>query len=184
MKAIHIITVILLITGLKSVNAQQHTLDYISNEYLISSNELKTLNEINQFKDLISNRFRGMNALVPEDEIYDHISYYRISYQGEEGLAKLSYKKNTSKSITIEDNVNSFYQLFILDEDESGFVKDFFKTPTVHGGYYFMKRTNRIHIIMRSQPAMDFLSVSIDMNLNTDQKIAFAKDFISKTIFK
>lgn len=78
-----------------------------------------------------------------------------------------------------------WYNLHLIDDNADNYVKGFYKTETVHGGFYFKKDDNTIYLIMLSQPKRDIIRASIDINnLSVEQKEALTKDFIQKTTFK
>src|SRR5690606_18943798 len=183
------VIVLLVISVGHSLYAQQQVLNHISNEYISSSNELKTVSGVNQLRNTIYKKQFGENHPYQTEEIDDRSAYYKIHYKKnssttEEGLVNIWYIKNKGLNINIEDHVNKFFTIYLMDYDKNDYTKEFVKTSAVHGGFFFNKKKNNIYIYIHSQPERDFVSAEIEINLTPEEKIAFAKDFILKTKFK
>ncbi|WP_268231551.1 hypothetical protein [Sphingobacterium sp. UT-1RO-CII-1] len=74
--------------------AQQQVLNYISNEYILAANELKTVTAVNQLKNTIYNKQFGESHPAQVEEINERTAYFKVFYKknassDEEGLLKV-----------------------------------------------------------------------------------------------
>src|SRR5690606_41757196 len=131
--------------------AQQKVLNHISNEYIIGTNPLNTVSTINQLRNNIYRTQFGDNHPYQVEDLSEYSAYFKILFKKsssstETGIAKIAFIKNNGEKVNIEDNVNNFYKIYLMDEDENDYIKQFVKTSTVHGGFFFSKKNNDIYI--------------------------------------
>src|SRR5690606_10978169 len=184
-----IVIVLLFVFVGHSLYAQQQVLNYISNEYIHSTNELTTVTAVNQLANTIYKKQFGKNDPAQVEEINERTAYFKIFYKknassAEEGLLKVWHLKNTGSTTPIEEIVNSFYKILRIDDDPADYIIDYANDSTIDGGCFFNKKHNGIYIYTKSRLTKTFLYAYVEIHLTPEQKIAFAKDFILKTKFK
>jgi|SRR5690606_11253990 len=179
-----VIFLLIMVFTIGSIIAQQKTLNYISNDYVILSNELKTLYNINTSRNDIYKQYKGYNYPYQVEEVDGYSSHFSIFYQNKKGYINIMFRKNEGPNSAVEEDLDKYYRGMLLEDDPSDYIIDYVKTSAVHGGFFFNKKSNTIYIFMRSQPKRDFIQSIVMINLTPEQKIAFAKDFILKTKFK
>ncbi|MCY4781197.1 hypothetical protein ORI89_16160 [Sphingobacterium sp. UT-1RO-CII-1] len=69
-------------------------MNYISNEYILAANELKTVTAVNQLKNTIYNKQFGESHPAQVEEINERTAYFKVFYKknassDEEGLLKV-----------------------------------------------------------------------------------------------
>ena len=167
-----------------SLYAQQQVLNHISNEYIIAANEQKILFAVNNLRNEIYKQFKGVDHPYQISEIDDYSSYFSFFYQNTKGYINIMFRNNEGRSITVEEDLDKYYSATLIDDDPNDYIIEYVKTSTIQGGVFFSKKSNSIYIFIRSQPKGDFMRATVMLNLTSEQKIAFAKDFIQKTKFK
>src|SRR5690606_37562311 len=146
-----IVIVLLLVFVGHSLYAQQQVLNHISNEYILSTNELKTVTAVNQLKNTIYNKQFGESHPAQVEEVDERSAYFKVLYKKsaasiEEGLVSVWYMKNTGNTTPIEEIVNSFYKMLRIDNDPADYIIDYVNDSTIDGGFFFNKKHNRIYI--------------------------------------
>ena len=181
----NLILLLLMIMPSKFLLAQQNTTDFITNNYIQSSNLLNTVSALRSYRD--SKNLPSYIGL----RISEKSAYYKISYQPSGvsttiwGLVNVRCLNNTGQQSTIEKILDAYYVTLIADDDEDNYTKEIVKNPSVHGGFFFSKESNDIYIYIISHPNQDFVSATIEINgLTVAQKKALAQDFINKTGFQ
>ena len=183
MKSILLSSVLILLSVV--VYSQQNVLSYFTNSYLTSANSLNDLTAITNYRKQVS-----IPPIIP-DELSNKKAYFKVSYKPSStstsvpGLIDVSFGLNNGTKSTIEKDFSAYFDLMLVDSEESDFEKEIVKNQNTHGGYFFKKSDNFIYFIIKSEPKQDRILALIKINNLTDaQKKAFAKDFILKTVFK
>jgi len=179
--------IVIVILGLNLVcNAQQNILSKISNPYLLSANSLSTLASINDY--------RNNNNIYPlETELINNKTVFKISYKptstspAKLGIIDISFQLNQSGIKPIDERLNFYLEILQLDNHDSDVVKETIKSSTVNACYLIYKGGTSVFFYIFSPTNQNKIRGSIEFKYGelTDLQLqAFAKDFITKTVFK
>lgn len=183
-----VIQLVLLMMIAQITQAQGPALNYISNKYLKSVNEIKSLAVFNGLRNTIYKSKYNEDYPIQRDELISHVSYYKFTYNEsltvqKQGLADIYYSNNAIP-ISIEENMRTRFLLVQQDVPQEDIVKEVIKNSSIHAAFFYYKNDISTYVIFHSKSKPGFIFATIDINLPTEKRNEFARDFIQSMLFK